>query len=241
MSASRTTFDRGNRLLAALSPGDLSRVAPHLHNVPLEQGVLLHEQGEPVDHVYFPNSGVVSLNVVMKAGAVVGTAAIGRSGVVGTLSDLGARGALARAVVQIGGSAERVAASEFRRLLVKSEALRDLVMRYHQMLAAQLHRLAACNASHEVEQRLSRWLLQTRDRTGTDAFPTTQEFLAQLLGVRRTTVTEIANNLQQQGVLRYNRGYIEILDGRRLERIACECYGAMRAQLEEFLADRKKT
>jgi CRP-like cAMP-binding protein len=239
MSAGRAGFERGNRLLAALPPGDLILVAPHLQRVALAQGALLQDQEGAIDNVYFPHSGVVSLQAVMKDGAVVGTAAIGRSGVVGALSGLGARGALARAVVQVPGEAERVAASEFHQLLGRSGALRDLVARYHEMLAAQLHRLVVCNALHEVEQRLSRWLLQTRDRTGADAFPTTQEFLAQLLGVRRTTVTEIANNLQQQGVLRYNRGYIEILDSRRLEQIACECYGVMRTQLDEFLADRK--
>jgi CRP-like cAMP-binding protein len=239
MPAGRTSFTGGNRLLAALPPGDLALVAPHLQNVPLAQGALLQDQAAPIEAVYFPNSGVVSLQTVMNAGHVVGTAAIGRSGVVGSLLGTGGRGAAARAVVQVAGDAERVSASEFRQLLARSGALRELVGRYHEMLMAQLHRLVACNALHEVEQRLSRWLLQTRDRTGMDAFPTTQEFLAQLLGVRRTTVTEIANSLQQQGVLRYNRGYIEILDGKQLERIACECYGAMRTQLEDFLSDKR--
>jgi CRP-like cAMP-binding protein len=214
-------------------------VTPHLQNVALAQGALLQDQEAPAESVDFPNSGVVSLQTVMNAGVVVGTAAIGRSGVVGSLLGAGERGAVARAVVQVAGNAERMSASDFRQLVARSEALRGLVARYHEMLVAQLHRLVACNALHDVEQRLSRWLLQTRDRTGTDAFPTTQESLAQLLGVRRTTVTEIANSLQQQGALRYNRGYIEILDGARLEKLACECYRVMRSQVEDFLGDKR--
>jgi CRP-like cAMP-binding protein len=242
MPASRTAsrFSGRNRLLAALPPEELSVVAPHLQSVALAQGELLQEQEEPIESVYFPNSGVISLQVVMKAGTAVGAAAVGRAGIVGALLGTDARRAFGRAVVQVEGNADRMAATDFRRLLAKTPALRDLVARYHEVLVAQLLRLAACNAVHEVEQRLSRWLLQTRDRTGTDAFPATQESLSQLLGVRRTTVTEIANSLQQEGVLRYNRGYIEILDSRRLEKIACECYGAMRAHLEELSAGKNE-
>lgn len=224
-----------NRLLAALGPEHIDLLAPHLSNVELEQGAMLQEQGERIERVYFPHSGMISLVAVMQQGNAVETATVGREGAVGAMSGLGPRHAFTRAVVQMPGSASQIATGKFQTIVRQSTAIRDIVVHYNEILLAQVQQSAACNALHEAEARFCRWLLQSRDRSDSDVVPITQEFLAQMLGVRRTTVTLVAQSLQDDGLLRYRRGRIEIIDRAGLEARACECYGVVRREIEQHL------
>src|SRR5499426_2699851 len=201
---------RFNRFLAILPPHDFSLLAPHLRTTALERGVMLHDVGEEIEHVYFPHTGMVSLVAVMPSGATVETATMP-------------------------GTAAWISASRFHAAATESRAIRDLVVRYNDLLLAQVQQSVACNALHTLEARLSRWLLQTHDCVDGDAIPLTQEFLGQMLGVRRTTVTIAARLLQSAGLIRYRRGLIHIVDRPALEEIACECYAVVRNNLDKVL------
>ncbi len=224
-----------NRILSALGAAEFALIEPNLANVSYEQGVLLQEQGEPIAQVYFPQSGMISLVAVMSDGEKsIETATVGHEGVVGAMSGLGPRHAFNRAVVQVGGAVARISTAKFQAAVAKSRVLRDVIVRYSEVLLAQIQQGSACNAFHEAEARLARWLLQTADRIDSPVIPLTQEFLGQMLGVRRTTVTLIASMLQKQGLIRYRRGKIEIVDRSGMEQRACECYESVRKQLEEY-------
>jgi len=227
----RPLSSRRNRLLVALSPADLSLLAPHMKDFVLEQGSILQEQGERIDHVYFPHTGIISLVTVMQQGDAIETATVGREGAVGSLAGLGPRRSHTRDVVQVTGTASRIPAAQFRKAAEKSAAIRDVIVRYGEMLLIQVQQTAACNALHGVEERLSRWLLQARDRVDGNTILLTHEFLSQMLGVRRPTVTVVARMLQDAGLIRYHRGHIEILDRPGLEARACECYAVIRQQI----------
>jgi CRP-like cAMP-binding protein len=190
---------RFNRFLATLPPHDFSLLAPHLRTLALERGVMLHDVGEQIEHVYFPHTGMVSLVAVMQSGATVETATIGRAGVIGASAGLGARTTMARAVVQLPGTAAWLSASHFHAAAAQSQAIRDLIVRHNDLLLSQVQQSVACNALHALEARLCRWLLQTHDCTDGNIIPLTQEFLGQMLGVRRTTVTIAARLLQGAG------------------------------------------
>jgi CRP-like cAMP-binding protein len=222
-----------NRFLSALPPHDFSLLAPRLRTVALERGTMLHDVGEEIEHVYFPHTGMVSLVAVMQSGATVETATIGRGGLIGASAGLGARWTFGRAIVQLPGTAAWLSAPHFLAAANESQVIRDLVVRYNDLLLAQVQQSVACNALHALESRLCRWLLQTHDCVDGDAIPLTQEFLAQMLGVRRTTVTIAARLLQSAGLVRYRRGLIHIIDRRRLEEIACECYAVVRHNLDK--------
>jgi CRP-like cAMP-binding protein len=224
-----------NRLLDALHADACALLEPHLKEFALDQGALLQEQGEKIEYVYFPQSGMISLLAVMKHGDAIETATVGREGAVGAMVGLGLRISFTRARVQMPGVALRIATPRFQEAVEKSSAIRDVTLRYNELLLVQVQQAAACNALHDVQQRLCRWLIQTRDRTDTDIIPYTQEFLAQILGVRRTTVSQIARQLQQSGAIRYHRGRIEVTDRKKLENAACECYAIVRKQTERYL------
>ena len=234
MELDRSGAGRRNLLLGSLPAKDFALLVPHLKDVVLEQGLVLQEQGERIDQVYFPREGIVSLLTVTRQGDAIETATIGYEGAVGAFAGFGPRRAHARAVVQVRGSSSRIAASRFRKVVEESDAVRSLVVRYGEMLLIQVQQIAACNALHPVEARLSRWLLQARDRVDGDTLKLNHEFLSQMLGVRRTTVTVVANMLQQAGLIRYHRGRIEITDRSGLEARACECYEAIRRHVEEI-------
>lgn len=224
-----------NRILSVLTLPDQVLLKPHLKDVQLDQGALLQEQGDPIEQIYFPHSGMISLVAVMSEGEEsIEVATVGREGVIGAMSGLGPRHAFNRAVVQVAGTMARISTLKFQAAMKESASLRDVVVRYNEILLAQYQQGAACNAFHEAEARLARWLLQTRDRIDGDIIPLTQEFLAQMLGVRRTTVTLIARTLQKRGLVRYRRGKIEIIDRGGLEECACECYETVRRQIEEY-------
>ena len=231
--ARRPEHGRFNRFLASLPPHDFSLLVPHLRTVTLERGAMLHDVGEEIENVYFPHTGMVSLVAVMQSGATVETAAVGRLGVIGASAGLGARSTFARATVQLPGTAGWLSASHFHAATNQSQAIRDLIVRYSDILLAQIQQSVACNALHTLEARLSRWLLEAHDCVDGNVIELTQEFLGQMLGVRRTTVTIAARLLQTAGIIRYRRGHIHISDRRALEGIACECYAVVRQNAEK--------
>jgi CRP-like cAMP-binding protein len=225
---------RFNRFLAILPPHDFSLLAPHLRTVTLERGVMLHEAAGEIERVYFPHSGMVSLVAVMQSGATVETAYIGRAGVIGASTGLGAKQSVGRAIVQLPGTAAWLSASQFHAVANRSQAIRDLIVRYNTLLLAQVQQSVVCNALHTMEARLCRWLLQAHDCMDGNAIPLTQEFLGQMLGVRRTTVTIAAQLLQSAGLIRYRRGLIQIVDRPKLEELSCECYAVVRRSTDKI-------
>ena len=218
----------GNRLLATLPDDAFALLEPDLRQLTLPQGVLCYGAGEPIDQVYFPHTGMISQLITTGDGDMVETASTGREGGVGLQCGFGPRLSFTRATVQIPGRFSTISAPRFEHAVSRSTALRDLILRYTEMLWAEALQNAACNAIHDGSSRLCRWLLQCADRTGSEQLLLTQEFLAEMLGVRRTTVTLLAQELQKRGILRYSRGRITILDRATLESCACECYGAVK-------------
>jgi CRP-like cAMP-binding protein len=206
----------GNRLLDALPADILIVLEPDLKQVLLPQGVVCFDPGDPINQVYFPHSGMISCLVTTGAGEMVET------------SSVGSEGALGLQCVQIGGKFSVISASRFEYAAGRNAALRELIIRHTEMLWAEAQQNAACNAIHDGSSRLCRWLLQCADRIGSDQLALTQEFLSGMLGVRRTTVTLLAQELQKKGILRYSRGRITILDRPALQAAACECYGAVK-------------
>jgi CRP-like cAMP-binding protein len=231
----RVPVDTQNRILRSLPPADFALLAPHLSAVRLEQGRVLSEPGDFVESVYFPHTAVISLMAVMQHGETVETATIGHTGVIGGLSVLDHWRAFARVVVHVPGTASRIPSARFRVALRQSEGLATIVLQNVQTIVVQIQQTAACNALHGVEQRLCRWLLLTQDLASTNVLPLTQDFLSQMLGVRRTTVTQAACKLQAQGMIRRNqRGQIEIVDRKALEQAVCECYESLRSRHDQF-------
>jgi CRP-like cAMP-binding protein len=213
-----------NKLLASLPRGDFDRLLPHLSTLPLQQGVVLMEAGDEVDHIYFPHSGMLSLLAVLRDGKAIETATVGREGVVGAMAGLGLYKSLVRGVVQMPMACTKIAATHFRTVAAASDSVRNLAIRYNEVLLSQARVTAACNALHSIEARFCRWLLQCADRAASDTIPLTQEFLAEMLGVRRTSVTEVASKVQSAGAITYSRGVIKIVDRAALTRMSCECY-----------------
>jgi len=225
-----------NRLLAALTSEDHCLLASHLKVMSFELGLLLQEPERPIEYVYFPHQGMISLLAVMSDGQGIETATVGSESVVGAMSGFGIRRGFTRAVVQAPLVASRISCTQFQAAVQQSEALKNLIVSYNEVLLAQIQQTAACNALHPTECRLARWLLQTRDRIDTDVLPLTQEFLSQMLGVRRTTVTLVARQLEQAGVIQNRRGRIVVLDRKGLENVACECYAIVRDQMNIALS-----
>jgi CRP-like cAMP-binding protein len=200
------------------------RLLPHLTSVQLPQGLVMFESGDEVDHVYFPHYGMLSLLAVLRDGKAIETATVGREGVVGAMAGLGLYKSLVRIVVQMPVACSKIAATHFRTVAAGSDPVRNLCIRYNEVLLSQARVTAACNALHSIEARFCRWLLQSADRAASDTVNLTQEFLAEMLGVRRTSVTEVASKVQSAGLIAYSRGVIKILDRPALLRRSCECY-----------------
>jgi CRP-like cAMP-binding protein len=213
-----------NKLLASLPRDHFDRLLPHLTSVQLPQGLVMFESGDEVDHVYFPHYGMLSLLAVLRDGKAIETATVGREGVVGAMAGLGLYKSLVRVVVQMPVAVSKIAATHFRTVAAGSDPIRNLCIRYNEVLLSQARVTAACNALHSIEARFCRWLLQSADRSASDTVALTQEFLAEMLGVRRTSVTEVASKVQAAGVITYSRGVIKILDRPALLRMSCECY-----------------
>jgi CRP-like cAMP-binding protein len=226
----------GNRLLAALPSSDLDLLGPVLETVELDPDAVLSRAGDPIDHVFFPHSGAISLMIDMADGQTVATAAVGREGAVGILSVLGPSPSAITAVVRAAGVASRIPASRFHTAFNRSPAIRHLVQNHVRAMLIQFQLGSACNALHPVEARMARWLLQFRDRIDHDVLPLTQQALSQILGVRRTTVTLLMRKLRASGAIRSDqRGRIEI-DRSRLAATACECHRTMRLEVEEIFS-----
>jgi CRP-like cAMP-binding protein len=228
-------FDgRENRLLAALDPTDYALLRPHLSTACFAQGAILQEQDAPVTRVYFPMSGLVSLVSIMEGGQEIETAVVGRDGAVGAFVGVGNPDALTRATVQIPGACAIISESHFRAAVSRSDRIRDLILKFKEVLLGQVQQTGACNALHCLEARLARWLLQALDLTDERRLRLTQESIAKMLAVRRTSVTLAANRLQAGGLIRYFRGTIVVLDRVGLEEVACECYRAIRRQTDNI-------
>ncbi len=220
--------DLENMILAALPPEERSQLQPHLEFVPLKSGHVLWEPNQPIKFAYFPTSGMVSFVTVMRNGATAEVGITGREGLVGTAVVLGARDAPVRAVVQSEGSGFRIESEFLRQILQHTPQLEQMLRRYAYAQAMQVAQSAACNCLHRVPERLARWLTMGCDRIGSDLLPLTQEFLAQMLGCRRSSVTSAIGRLQKAGVIRPEHGQVRILDRKGLEGRACECYSIMR-------------
>lgn len=219
-----------NRFLAGLEPDVLNLLAEHLKETAIPQGTTIQEQGEMIERVYFPLSGMISLLVVTQDGGGIETATVGSEGAVGLQSGVGKRRAFTRAVIQIEGNFSHISADRFQKIVSQNAGAKDTVAAYTEILWVEAQQIAACNAVHSAEARLCRWLLQTRDRIHSDSLTLTQEFLSQMLGVRRTTVTLVARSLLAAGMIKYSRGHIRIIDAEALEHAACECYSVMRQE-----------
>lgn len=228
--------DSRNQILLSLSSPDLKLLAPHLSNTALVQGKVLLEQDQLIDYVNFPSVGMVSLVAAMKDGGTIELAAVGREGVVGPTLAEGTGQSPIRAVVQVSGEGSRMKAGHFNAAVRGSETLRGMMSHYSEALMSQVVRTVACNARHVAEARLSRWLLMVHDRIDGNALHLTQEFLGQMLGVQRTTVTLTAHTLQTAGLIRYRRGHIEILNREGLEETACECYEINRRHFDRLMS-----
>jgi CRP-like cAMP-binding protein len=224
-----------NLVLAELAGADLGVLLPHLRSVELPQEMVLFEAGDVISRVLFPHAGIVSLVVELASGEMIEAAMIGREGVVGGLSALDSKISISRAIVQIAGTASAIDVEHVRQLGEKSTSFRTMLIKHEQVLLAQSQQSAACNATHTIEARLSRWLLRCRDLIGSDDLPLTQEFIAQMLGVRRTSVSIVANTLQQAGLIKYKRGHIRVLDLEGLRESACECYWTVKALSDRLI------
>jgi CRP-like cAMP-binding protein len=229
---------RANRLLGALGARDFAVLEPHLEPVALARGKVLFEPGDDVHTTYFPcQRTMVSLLIVTRDGREVEAATIGREGAVGGIVSEGHKPAFGRAVVQVPGSAFVIATSHLEAAKLGSTRFGDLFSRYADALLAQMMQGVACNALHSVEERCARWLLATHDRAGDHLIQLTQESLAEMLGVQRTTVSAVTSALAARGLIKTLRGRVEILDRKGLERVACECYEAVEDHFARLLPE----
>jgi CRP-like cAMP-binding protein len=223
-----------NQLLAALSREEYERLLPYLETVYLPLKQTLYEVNQRIEYVYFPQTSVISLLSVMDNGDALEFGTVGNEGMVGTSVMLETDQVPSLAFSQIPGLASRMRTDVFKREVSPGSQLYSLLQRYLQTLFNQIAQSAACNRLHPIEKRFCRWLLMTHDSAGSDEFVLTQEFLSQMLGVRRAGVSEVASQFQESGFIRYNRGNMTILQRDGLETHACECYAKIRKQFERL-------
>jgi CRP-like cAMP-binding protein len=231
----RSPYEVHNRILTALPPKELARLAPRLERVDLVVRQLLSKADTPIDYGYFPQKGVISLVRPMQDGAMVEVGLVGREGFVGLPAVLGGRTHTVEKMVQVQGSALRISARTLREELGNCPTLQAELLRYTQALLIQVSQTAACNGRHTIQERLARWLLMARDRTDDDVVPLSHEFLSMMLGARRSGVTMALGALRQAGLIDSSHNKIVIIDGPGLEAAACECYGAVRDEVERLL------
>jgi len=227
-----------NGFLSALAADDFELLRPHLRSADLAQEFVLAAAGETLKRAYFPHRGVISLVVNLAKGEHVQVAMIGRDSVLGSFSALGDPTALNSAVVLVPGVASTIDIDRLRAAADQSATLRSLLVRHGLAVHAQVQQTAGCNASHPVESRLARCLLQTHDLSGGCKLVLTQESMAQMIGARRNSVSLVASTLQQANFIQYSRGHIEITNLEGLTRTACECYGSVKAQYDRLLRPR---
>jgi CRP-like cAMP-binding protein len=227
-----------NRILRQLSADELKSVQPWLTPMDLRPSVVLHEPGEPIERVYFPLSGMISLLAVMQSGEAIETGIVGADGMLGGGAAINGH-LFGQMTVQMEGSALTMPKAQFVEAYLKHPRLRNLVDRYQAILLVQAQQNGACHALHSVRSRLCRWLLQSQDMIGSDTFTLTQEFLSHMLGVRRNTVSVEAHAVQEAGLIRYTRGHIKILNRDGLEDCACECYSVIREETDKLMGPAK--
>ena len=229
---------RTNWLLATLEPEDFTALEPHLEMVELTLKQVLYEAGNPIRHAYFPHHGVVSLVNVLEDGQTVEVALFGRGGVVGLLSALVTREAFGRYVVQMAGFASRIAVERLDEVRNAHPKLRRLIASYGEVLLGQTFQILTCNAVHPVEARCCRWILMMHDRAEQDTLSLTHEFLAEMLGVQRSTVSVVTRTLQTAGLIQQGRGSITVTDRVGLEETVCECYGRIQRIYQRVMPSR---
>jgi CRP-like cAMP-binding protein len=229
---------RRNRLLAALRPRDFALLEFHLQIVPIREGEFLHLPGDEIEQVYFLHKGIVSLMAISEDGNAIATASVGSEGAIGTIAGTGFVRAFTRATVQAQGVASQIAVSHFRCAVSKSEAINELLTRYHMALMCQVQQTSLCNAVHDATSRLSRLLLVLSEQSEDDTISFSQERLADMLGLRRSSVTLAAQTLQSRHFISYRRGRIEIVNRKGLKAAACECYEVVSRTLDQFLEDK---
>lgn len=227
-----------NRLLAALPPADFELLRPHLQTMNLVQEAVLVAAGDRLTQAIFPHSGVISLVVSLSGGETVEVAMIGRDSVFGGAAALDGGVSLTDATIQHAGTASTLEIERLRIIANQSIAFRTTLIRHEQALFAQAQQSAACNATHSAEARFARWLLRMHDLAEVEDLPLTQDFLAQMIGVKRNSVSLVAHILQAAGLIKYSRGHIRIVDIDGLKDISCECYAAVNAQHDRLLSER---
>ena len=227
-----------NEFLQSIPKSDLALLRPHLSFIPGKHGDVLAETGKRIEKVYFPDSGLISIIVEFSTGERLEAAVVGRNGVFGGATALGGRLHINTAIVQMPGSFQVIDAADLVNAAGKSASLRVALFREEQFVLAQAQHTAACNARHQIPARLSTWLMRVRDASKAEELPLTQEFMAQMLGVQRASVSMVASALQDAGAISYRRGKIQITDLQKLKGIACECYTALRTQHERLFPER---
>jgi len=232
---------KANHLLAALPDAEWQRWLPALESVDMPLGQVLYESGTTLSHVYFPITSIVSLLYVMEDGASAEIAVVGNEGIVGISLFMGGGSTPSRAVVQSAGRGLRLTAQLMKDEFNKNGPVLHLLLRYTQALITQMAQTAVCNRHHSLDQQLCRWLLLSLDRLEGDELVMTQELIANMLGVRREGVTGAALNLQQDGLIRYTRGRISVLDRAALEKRTCECYAVVKNEYDRLLPPKRAT
>jgi CRP-like cAMP-binding protein len=224
-----------NQILAILPAAEQERLRPVLQPIMLEQGHVLFEPGVPIEHVYFIDQGMISVVSIMENGATIEVGTIGNEGMAGLPRILGVETVSYRHVVQVAGRARRMSVAALAAEILQDRVLRRLLYRYQVAFVAQVMQGVACNGLHSIGQRCCRWLLTTQDRLGSYELEITHEFLAQMLGVRRASVTDVLRPLQEDGLIRAQRGKVTILDPKGLASASCECYRVIRREYQRLL------
>jgi CRP-like cAMP-binding protein len=224
-----------NHLLAALPPDEYNRIKPHLETISMPLGKVLYESGDRMTHVYFPTTAIISLLYIMENGGTAEIGIAGNNGLVGIALFMGGETTTNRAIVQSGGRSVRMRAEAVRTEFAVGGMFQKLLLLYAQALMTQISQTAVCNRLHNIEQQLCRWLLINHDQLQTNELVMTHDLVANMLGVRRESVSLAAAELQNKGVIRYVRGTITILDRAKLENVACECYQVVMDEYDRLL------
>jgi CRP-like cAMP-binding protein len=224
-----------NRLLASLPANEYKRLSPELKETALTFGEVLYEPGDTIKHVYFPNDSIISLLSAMSERSTLEVGMVGNEGMAGLSVFMGVNTSSTRAIVQGAGSAMIMTSTAIRKEANRLGTFHQLIHRYSQSVHSQVSQSSACNRFHSVDSRLARWLMMTSDRLGTNEFRLTQEFMSNMLGVRREGVNKSAGALQTAKLIRYSRGMISILNRPRLQTKACECYAIIKGESEQYL------
>ena len=236
-----TPDPRQNWLLAALGDVEWQRISPHLQPLTLPLGKVLYDPGSKPSHVYFPTTAIVSLLYVMENGASAEIAVVGNEGLVGISLFMGGQSTSSQAVVQAAGDGFRLPATVLMQEFNRGGPVLHLLLRYTQALITQMAQTSVCNRHHALDQQLCRWLLLTLDRLRSSELVMTQELLSTILGVRRASISDAAGALQRDGLIRYERGRITVLDRPALERRSCECYAVVKKEYDRLLPDIEAT